>query len=232
MHPPGGRSSRVIRLASDVQDPVDLVVPGPRSAQRSTVRGMKAPGSLLVVSVLLVALSACGSNSTTDDSPDQAVSDSTQTPTEATSATPEEDTATVEQYASIVAKNQDLKKQIGTMSDCDWLGSGALDADPASIVCQAGVLTLSFQAETLSTSLKSAQKPGVPAFIGPPPDEIEPLVADTVSASDALAKSASAANKAGCEQSAAGKCTALRVDVMQAMSDLKRELYAWEPYTG
>lgn len=192
---------------------------------------MRALQSLLVASVLLASLSACGSDSA-GEPPGQAASASTAAPTESTTPTPEVDTATVEQYASIVAKNQDLKKQIGTMSDCDWLGSGSLDADPASIVCQAGVLTLSFQAGTLSTSLKSAQKPGVPAFIGSPPAEIEALVADTVSASDALEKAAAAANKAGCEQTAAGKCAALRIDVMQAMGDLERELYAWEPYTG
>lgn len=184
--------------------------------------------------MLLAALAACGSDGSADASTESpSASDSTSAESlEEPSEETVEQTATVNQYASIIAKNGDLAKQIEAMDDCDWLGRGSLDYDPQSIVCTVGVLTMSYQSMTLSLSLTSAQDSTAPAFIGAPPAEIETLVADTVTAADALAEVATATNDAKCEYKGTGKCSRLRADTWSAMSDLERELAGWRPYTG
>ena len=180
--------------------------------------------------MLSAAVAACGSEGSADASTESpSASDSTSAES---SEEPVEQTATVNQYASIIAKNGDLAKQIEAMDDCDWLGRGSLDYDPQSIVCTVGVLTMSYQSMTLSLSLTSAQDSTAPAFIGAPPAGIETLVADTVTAADALAEVATATNDAKCEYRGTGKCSRLRADTWSAMSDLGRELAGWSPYTG
>lgn len=174
----------------------------------------------IVLAVATMLLTGCGGSSGGDEPSDRA-SDSP--------STPKEQTATTAQYASIVAENSDISEQLDTMESCDWLGSGSLDPE-GSIVCFAGVLTLSFQAGTLGTSLESASKKGVPAFIGTAPSEIAPLVADTVKSAKALEASATAVNDGGCEKSADGDCQSLRITMTQDMNDLEREIRAWGPY--
>ncbi|HEY8453865.1 MAG TPA: hypothetical protein VIL54_17010, partial [Natronosporangium sp.] len=54
------------------------------------------------------------------------------------------------------------------------------------LACRVYPLTLDAEAKTLVLKLTGAQKPGVPAYIGPPPAEIERLVADTIAAAEAV----------------------------------------------
>jgi hypothetical protein len=49
------------------------------------------------------------------------------------------------------------------------------------------LLTLGTEGKILALHLEGAAKPGVPAFIGAPPKEIERLVADTRQAAQAVA---------------------------------------------
>lgn len=48
-------------------------------------------------------------------------------------------------------------------------------------------MTLDLQAQTIDLKLTGAARPGVPAYIGAPPDEIARLVADTKTAAQHLA---------------------------------------------
>lgn len=180
---------------------------------------MQTPTRMLVaLSVSVLLLAGCGGSSDGDKADDTA-----------TTSEPKVQTATTAQYASIIAENSDISDQLEKMGSCDWLGSGKLD-QPGLIVCMAGVLTLSYQATTLHTSLESAGQEGVPAFIGAPPKEIAPLVTDTVTSAKALQASAEAVNDGGCEDTGAGDCQSLRITMTQDMSDLERQLRAWGPY--
>lgn len=139
------------------------------------------------------------------------------------------ETATVQQYASIVARVSDLDQQLRTLDNCNWMGSGSLDR-PGSIVCQAGLYVLYLDALNLATRLGDAQNAGTKQYFGAPPEEIADLVDETVSDANALKKAAKAANDAKCYDSGAGRCLTLRGDVFQAMAPMESTLDAWEPY--
>lgn len=78
------------------------------------------------------------------------------------------ETATPQQYASIITRNGDLKKSLAKMVDCDWLSTGRLDYEPGSFTCQFGALSMSYQAMTLQASLEGANSPTATAYVGPP----------------------------------------------------------------
>lgn len=138
--------------------------------------------------------------------------------------------ATVEQYASIIARNGELRDDLDEMAGCDWLGSGSLDYDPELIVCQVGLFGLTMTSDTLAISLEGAAKEGVPAYIGAPPKEIEQLVAETIESANALTAAATAANDADCAQVGSGQCSSLRSGTMRAIANLERTIDAWAPY--
>lgn len=181
----------------------------------------RAAAAAIAIALTLAALAGCGSSGSEES---EGGSGDSQPSSEAESTS-----ASTAQYASIVAKNSDITDQLETMQSCDWFGSGPLDSE-GSIVCMAGVLTLSYQSSTLAVSLDGAAEEAKPAYIGAPPAEIAQLVTDTVKAAKTLELATQALNDNECEQSAEGKCLDLRVGAVKGMNALERELRAWGPY--
>jgi len=136
-------------------------------------------------------------------------------PTTETSPTAEPtspDTATVGQYAGLVnAEATDLRETWAYFEEC------SLDED-LSVACVLRILSLDMQAQLLVLVLDGAMKPGVPAYIGAPPPEIEALVADTREAAQAL------------DDVIDDPAEADTFEVYLAGSRLMRVLDRWEPY--
>lgn len=181
-------------------------------------RSVPAIGSRLLAGCVLLVLAGCGSASSSSDQSDGP----------SAKATVDEDVATVEQYASIVAKRQ--PKSIGQTEDCNWFGRGGLDWDPTSMQCSLGLLGLETEAAILQLELTGASDEDSGLYIGAVPDEIETLADDTIDASTKLRKAASQANKQDCGLSGTGVCVSLRADVLTAAGDLSSEIDAWAPY--
>ena len=185
---------------------------------------MKRFGTVLV-SFAVLALAGCGGTS----------GSAAGTVTSSASAKPTREKATVAQYASIVAKQQ--ASMVKTLDDllsdnCDWTTPGKVDRRPGDITCGMSVLTVNFEAQTLQTVLIGAQKPGAPAYIGVPPDEIASILADTKTASDTLASTSNAANPctAPAVSPDSAQCVKALFDFYRAMTGMQAQFAAWGPY--
>lgn len=183
------------------------------------------------------ALASCG------QSPSTATATSSLTAPSSSSAQPTQPTqtneattdaipsATVAQFASIVAKSRpDLDEMLETLSgpDCDWFSPGAVDVKSQSIVCSAGLTTVGLQAQTLSVSLVGASKEGVPAYVGSVPAELTSIVADTTAAADVLGAASDKARD--CVYDAKPGCEAKLLEFRRGISSLRSQLAAWSPY--
>jgi hypothetical protein len=181
---------------------------------------------------LVLALAGCaGTNGTAAETvTTSASSATTPSPTNTTKSG-----ATVAQYSSIVAKQ---KASIGKTLDmmlsdtCDWTTPGSVDTVSGSSACGLSVLTVNFEAQTLQLVFVGAQKPGAPAYIGAPPDEIKSLVSDTKAAADTLASTSDKANPctAPAVSPDSAACVKALFDFYRAMTDMKAQFAAWGPY--
>lgn len=181
---------------------------------------------LITALAALLLMAGCGESASGDTKVDDSKNTASSSPT--TDETPLT-TATVQQYASIVARNSDLRGQLRDMSDCNWFGMGRLDR-PGYLVCSVGMLTMSYLTGTLASSLTVAAESGSAEYIGAPPQEIESLVDETATTARTLSTAAAKADKKGCGETGRGQCMGLRIDVWQAQNDLKQALQAWGPY--
>jgi hypothetical protein len=166
--------------------------------------------------LLLAVITACGGSS---DEPSKSAASAVSSPVATASASPTVKTATIGQYASIVAEQRAaISERAKELEGC------VLDA--SDFVCKAGVLSASLEAQTLDIKLESAgvDGPGNQVFIGAPPDEIAALVAETRAAAKALQAKADLASE--CK----GKCISEFADASFAASDLNDKLAGWEPY--
>ena len=141
-------------------------------------------------------------------------------------------TATVAQYASLIARNKsDYVGQIDTLLDsrkCAITSPGDVDV-PGSIVCSAGIVTLGFEAETLSIILSGAMDPTKPKlFIGEPPAEIKSLIAETITASQEVKTSSEAAS--ACATKDGPGCTTKLFTLFTALKDMRAQFDAWKPF--
>jgi hypothetical protein len=182
------------------------------------------PVTTLLLAVLLAGCTPSPAATTT--------SPPAQTPTPTASASSTRTTATVAQYASLVAKNKaDYVKQIDTLLDskrCALTSPGHVDVS-GSIVCGAGIFIVGMQADTLSLTLNGAMDPTKPkVFIGEPPAEIKPLITETTSASDKV-KTASQASS-DCATADGDGCTKKLFDLYLALTGMRSQFEAWKPY--
>jgi hypothetical protein len=127
-------------------------------------------------------------------------------------ASPSELVATVQQYAGVV--NSSMKEIRDTWQKYQAEGC---HIGVSSLPCKLMPMTLDTLAQTLAIKLTSAAKPGIPAYIGKPPSEIEKLVTNTMSAVQAVDASI---DESG--QPAAG--------MSFAVNDLMDVLDRWDPY--
>lgn len=91
------------------------------------------------------------------------------------------------------------------------------------------MMTANEVAQTLNLVLEGAQKPGATAYIGTPPDEIKSIVADTMTAADALV-SASEKAKSCTNTPASADCPKALFLVFRAMTGMQTQFAAWRPY--
>lgn len=172
----------------------------------------------IAAAVALVTLAACGNDDepTVTPSPAPTPTDPTLTPTPA-----EPETATVAQYASLIAEHEGgWRESVATIEDTC--------TDPDAIpICAATYLTASFQAETLALDLSGAGDE-----IGEPPTEIADLLADTGAAASAYADAYEAWSATGCEDPLDLECgVSESFEMGMALDELTEKFDAWEPYT-
>lgn len=141
-------------------------------------------------------------------------------------------TATVSQYASIVAEHRpELAERLSASSRCLLLLSGER-CHEFDYIAMAGIETF---AARLGAALTSASAPSAESYIGAPPDEIADLVERTIDATDAAADAFTAWSDGNCaipntERTPASDCTARGAQASFAGSDVEDAFAAWEPY--
>lgn len=184
----------------------------------------------LAAATLLAGCGGGDDDSGKDDASTAPKSSATSQPTSAESPEDETSTATPNQYASIVARSSDLRDQLDTMEDCDWIGTGSLDYDTALFTCRIGSLTLSLQAGTLNVSLTTAQNPDRPGYLGEPPTELVDLIAETQSAAAEVEDAFEQIDSKDCGDTGKGACGDIRGRAFRSIGPLQSALRAWDPY--
>ncbi len=184
------------------------------------------------LAALVLLLAACGGTESASEQQTAASnsSESSADPSGSPSPTASgESLATLEQYASVIARQGRLVKQLQEMSRCDWLGSGPLYR-PGYIVCAVGTLSLQYGATTLQLELQNAQDPSRPhTYIGEPPAELAALLRETTDMARAL-EQAMKRMPARCSETDAGACLQKRILASLSIDDMQRTLAAWRPY--
>jgi hypothetical protein len=144
----------------------------------------------------------------------------------ATSTSDSAPTASVEDFAAVVAEHHaDWDK---TVTDLE-----ALCLDPATVpACHLTYMTVSLKAETIRLALSTVHKPDAPGYVGAPPEEIEDLLTETESAADAASVAANdLVEAAGCDDPFADTCIEQRFAADGAIDDLSGKLDAWTAYS-
>lgn len=182
--------------------------------------------ALLLLPILLFA---CGG----DDEGGETTT--TAAPQSTTSSTEEEETATVGQYASIVAEvRPDILSNIASAEDCLFLW------EPYACDIAGGLSTgtVGINAQRLEVGLTAAaeDRPNNRLYIGRPPDELERLVEDTITDAREVIDGADQFNKENCaaqpgaEVEPTNACPEAAATLSLALSSLENQLRAWEPY--
>lgn len=112
----------------------------------------------------------------------------------------------------------------------DWedntCSSGAVaQGDP---LCFAIAMRAESVASIVSVSLKGAQQPKSPSYIGAPPSELTKVIQTTVAASQEAVAAAEEWRAANCPKDYA--CTNKTLMLDMAMEDLQTEMKAWDLY--
>lgn len=192
-------------------------------------------GAAAVLVGAMIALAGCGGSGS--DSAGSSAAPSTHATKAAASASSspvkKTATATVTQYASIIAKNKfNLNKSLTELQgpDCVWSAPGHVDVREGYFTCSVGSLTVGMEAEILSLELETANKPDALAgYIGPPPPEIKTLVKDTKAQADQLGSTSRKAQT--CTKAPLGSnCEDKLFKFSADMSFMQEQLAAWDPY--
>ena len=173
---------------------------------------------MTVAATTVLALTGCGGGSARTAA---AGTTSTRSPTSTTSTSAEANApaATVEQYASIIAKERaDISEAADTLKPCA--------IDQSGFVCVITLMSVGLEAQTLDIELGGASidGPGNQLYIGPPPVELAKLVADTRAAAQDVQTKADAYD--ACKRS----CGDEFAQAYFAANDLNDQVAAWEPY--
>jgi hypothetical protein len=145
----------------------------------------------------------------------------------AEAATPTPDTATVSQWASLVAPYaREWHDLVDTVEeDC---------RRPATVVvCHLGYMNLSLRADIIATTLTGViSVPGHPDYLGEPPAEISRLVERTIEAAEGVEPAHGAYSATGCRDPYADECRAEASAMRSAVRELTAAYDAWAPYLG
>jgi hypothetical protein len=204
-----------------VLQPLHAKIPLVRTPSRPYPGGVTDLRRITVLTVIALAAIGCSGG---DDDTDAAEA-STTTAVDETTTT--EATATVGQFASIVAQYRPhITELLPSVGDCELdLVSGQRCGEVSSI----DMLTLSITAETLRTVLSGAGDPSSRTFVGAVPAEIEDLVADTLEEAGFVAEQANidgTTEPCRPDGSTAGTCAFFFLHVRS----LERVLAGWDPY--
>lgn len=203
-------------------------------AVTATVRCMaRTWGAAAMLVGSMVTLAGCGGSA--GGSPgSSAAASSPHTATAAAHSAPAKKaaTATVAQYASIIAKNMVvLNKSLAELqgSHCDWTIPGRVDVRQGYFTCAIGSLTVGYEAKTLSVELQAANTPAADGYVGPPPKEIATLVKDTKAQADQLGSTSVKAQD--CTKTPIGSdCMNKLFKFSANMGFMQSQLAAWGPY--
>ncbi len=158
--------------------------------------------------LLVLLLSACGGSGTT----------TADTPEATSSPTPTKQTATIEQYASIIAENRrDVDETMMQLEEC------SIDAIST---CGFVALSASTRAEIVALQLNGASDPKSLKYVGDPPAEVAPLVDDTVSAAENVTRAFETYEVCG----APAECPTELFKVAMEFESLQESMDAWGPY--
>jgi hypothetical protein len=186
--------------------------------------------SRTIAAVLTVlTLAACGGGGGGTEPATVGTTSTVTTPAATTGASE----ATVEQYASLVAKNEGAWRE--TVADVD---DNCTDPD-AVATCAANYITAGFQAEAFRIELSAAHDPECQAnpqcslYVGEVPTEIAGLVAITEAAAEDYVAAQQAWSATGCADPMDSACDAGEAFMMRLTLDrLIQQFDAWKPYTG
>jgi hypothetical protein len=138
--------------------------------------------------------------------------------------TTETPTATIEQFASIVAEHKGDWDEVADRTKANCL-------DPATVpACVLGYMTLGIKADTIHLVLTGAHEAGNPTYIGEPPAEIEDLLTATETAASKVNPAVGAFRKAGCTDPMEPACLSQYMAMDSAVDELSRKLDAWTAY--
>lgn len=185
---------------------------------------------LLAAGIISPTLAACASDNSGATTP---APESTSKSAASSAATTSQgsgsgdDSATVGEYASLVAQYATgLKADIRDGLDpeqCSW-GAGPPDRDSTGH-CRDSAETIQRGARNLADRLTSAQDDNA---LGAPPNQIAKLVTDTIKVAESTDKRAEPALR--CAQDYTRGCNPKAVRWSEAMHDMRDQLAAWNPY--
>ncbi|MGP9781084.1 hypothetical protein CQ010_04025 [Arthrobacter sp. MYb211] len=95
-------------------------------------------------------------------------------------------------------------------------------------LCMATIFSAGMKAKTVTASLEGAKKPGVPAYIGDLPDELDTVMSKTLDASEEAEIAADSWDEANCP--GATECHKIGLDISMAFDDLHDRLVSWGNY--
>ena len=141
-------------------------------------------------------------------------------------ASPTEDTyGSVADYKSVALPLQKDFEEIMDKLEASYCFSSPLEDDVA--LCNAMMVAAGFQGEIVGTSLRGAQKEGVPAYIGDLPPELDGIMQNTLRSADAVVEAAENWEEADCPD---GPDCRLGMITGRVMDNLLDDLTNWNNY--
>ena len=139
------------------------------------------------------------------------------------------DSSTVEQWASLIARQQadweDWSKDWDR--DCNAIYASS----EAGALCRLQLMSAMYMSQTTAIEYQLATTSGKKGFIAAnPPAEISGLFAETREAAQAAQQSAEAWDGAGCSLEVTDECGGLTVAFDRAIDDLTDAFVGWTPY--
>jgi len=170
-----------------------------------------------LVAVTILALAGCGDNAAPEE-PEP-------TGSAAPVASPTPETATVQQWASLIAPLARNWRDLAAEQDEVCL-------DPQTVTaCHLNYLNFKIQSETIILVIDgAAHNPNHPDYLGEPPAEIQRLVEDTLEAAEQVTPAWEAYDATGCGDPFADSCRGEGFRMRMAVDNVTRVFDAWEPY--
>lgn len=185
---------------------------------------MKSWKSLAVPLVGLALLTTACSGEITGEDPAATPATTEVAEPENASPAPTEESASVEQWASLVARERNAYDDV--QEPWEEAICSPTTAARGAVDCQAMMLTMGLVGDTASITFWEATDPGAEAYMGVPPLEIAELVTNTAIAADEVSGMGIDVDM----DCFASDCVSEAFDLHRAWSALGEMYSAWEPY--